>query len=514
MEPVASICYRIILNTDDDVAIDNILSNSFLFAKGEKASDIPNQFAAESGNKTMLMLAAKEGRYSCCKLLIGLDPRSIYAQNEQGLSALHYAAYHNRADVSFLLLEAGSNPNLKNGYNETPLDCALAGKHFKLARSLERSIYYNDEPGDNVANAKSARRELPEELEEGEVSEEDEEEAVHESTAKDASSDGANNTSVAAAEQAILYEACRMCLVIMAVDGEDADLSQLGVSFRCIPSSGAISSEVKVMIGRSSTATIQINDISISKTHAALVFKPRQGLMLSDLGSKHGTFVNNKKLQPLSTDRDDPDLLVALHPDMHVRFGRVKCVIRIEKTQAVLSAKPIASAKYEQQQREEKEKELLNSARESMRVNAEKSEQEKRNAIYIQSRQIHKNAQRVMPNSGGVEIVGNMGTSRNGANVNNVMQSKAGEDTEYGSNLAMGSGLLSKLGGWQKGDGLGKNGEGIKHALEVKQRDDRLGLGNASREEAEGGREKGGANKDPAKERIRQITTMRYYQDR
>ena len=89
MEPVASICYRIILNTDDDVAIDNILSNSFLFAKGEKASDIPNQFAAESGNKTMLMLAAKEGRYSCCKLLIGLDPRSIYAQNEQGLSALH-----------------------------------------------------------------------------------------------------------------------------------------------------------------------------------------------------------------------------------------------------------------------------------------------------------------------------------------------------------------------------------------------------------------------------------------
>lgn len=51
----------------------------------------------------------------------------------------------------------------------------------------------------------------------GEVSEEDEEEAVHESTAKDASSDGANNTSVAAAEQAILYEACRMCLVIMAV---------------------------------------------------------------------------------------------------------------------------------------------------------------------------------------------------------------------------------------------------------------------------------------------------------
>ena len=78
-----------------------------------------------------------------------------------------YAAYHNRADVSFLLLEAGSNPNLKNGYNETPLDCALAGKHFKLARSLERSIYYNDEPGDNVANAKSARRELPEELEEG-----------------------------------------------------------------------------------------------------------------------------------------------------------------------------------------------------------------------------------------------------------------------------------------------------------------------------------------------------------
>lgn len=55
--------------------------------------------------------------------------------------------------------------------------------------------------------------------------------------------------------------------------------------------------------GRSQSATSQFTDTvqllheSISSCHAAFVIDKEQGLLLIDLGSEHGTFLNNKRLE-------------------------------------------------------------------------------------------------------------------------------------------------------------------------------------------------------------------------
>ena len=91
-EPIECIVYRILENSDDAIGLENLLSNELLFKRGERKEHIPNTFTEQSGNNTLLMLAAKQGRVNCVKYLVSLDPRSVYAQNPQhGTTALHYA---------------------------------------------------------------------------------------------------------------------------------------------------------------------------------------------------------------------------------------------------------------------------------------------------------------------------------------------------------------------------------------------------------------------------------------
>jgi pSer/pThr/pTyr-binding forkhead associated (FHA) protein len=50
-------------------------------------------------------------------------------------------------------------------------------------------------------------------------------------------------------------------------------------------------------LGRSPACTWRITDASISRLHAALVRKPRRGVYVVDLASRHGTFVNGERVQ-------------------------------------------------------------------------------------------------------------------------------------------------------------------------------------------------------------------------
>jgi hypothetical protein len=95
-------------------------------------------------------------------------------------------------------------------------------------------------------------------------------------------------------------EASRMNLVIESVDGQGADLSQVGAVFACLstgpPAPGKSTSKDDLLIGRSATNHVVIKDLSISKLHAAISYFDGKGFLLRDLGSKHGTSLDDRPI--------------------------------------------------------------------------------------------------------------------------------------------------------------------------------------------------------------------------
>lgn len=64
------------------------------------------------------------------------------------------------------------------------------------------------------------------------------------------------------------------------------------------------------LIGRSRNCAIAILDTAVSRCHAVIKYKPRQGFTLTDLGSSNGTFINSKQIPVLTPHPlNDGDLL-------------------------------------------------------------------------------------------------------------------------------------------------------------------------------------------------------------
>jgi len=72
----------------------------------------------------------------------------------------------------------------------------------------------------------------------------------------------------------------------------------------------------KVVVGRSRSCDIRFREDTVSRLHAAFVFD-EQGLVLEDLGSSNGTFLNGQRV--LSRER--------LRPGDQVRFGALKASV-------------------------------------------------------------------------------------------------------------------------------------------------------------------------------------------
>lgn len=78
---------------------------------------------------TGLMVAAQEGSNHVISLLAKVEPSLIDAGNENGSTALMYAAYAGKATSANLLLQAGADVNHKNKKGHTPLMSAAAYGH-------------------------------------------------------------------------------------------------------------------------------------------------------------------------------------------------------------------------------------------------------------------------------------------------------------------------------------------------------------------------------------------------
>jgi hypothetical protein len=85
-----------------------------------------------------------------------------------------------------------------------------------------------------------------------------------------------------------------------------------------------------ISIGRSRSNDIAIPDLSLSKRHAAICLHRGMGIVLKDLGSTHGCFVNDRRVTASgrSGGCSIPELCILRNGD-RIRLGRIECLLTL-----------------------------------------------------------------------------------------------------------------------------------------------------------------------------------------
>ena len=89
----------------------------------------------DEADTVALVEASKEGRLEEVETRLK-KPQDPNAANEEGRTALHFAAENNYLECVRLLLEAGASCALATDADMTPLDCAVANGHVEVVRLL------------------------------------------------------------------------------------------------------------------------------------------------------------------------------------------------------------------------------------------------------------------------------------------------------------------------------------------------------------------------------------------
>src|SRR5690348_7371337 len=88
-------------------------------------------------NDAPIALAAKKNDLAKVRALLDAKPRpDVNVRTADGTSALHWAVYHNDADLVDRLIEAGADVNAKNDYGATPMSEAAVVGNVQVLRKL------------------------------------------------------------------------------------------------------------------------------------------------------------------------------------------------------------------------------------------------------------------------------------------------------------------------------------------------------------------------------------------
>eukprot|EP01032_Pedospumella_encystans_P031204 gene31204-35219_t len=209
--------------------------------------------------------------------VVGLQTLLQGLSAAKGYTALHYASYQGHIEVAFLLLAAGADWRLCNVHGETAYQTAISGKKYELANRFQISPYFADNYYPLV------------------------------------SSSGVSMSK---------HEASMFKLEIIDVES-GGDKSLVGLDFHCLAAtqralnittpnvlSGSAFEATGCMqyscddlyIGRARSNHVCITDLSLSKQHAVISYIENIGFVVHDIGSKHGTFVNKKRLVVFGAD--------------------------------------------------------------------------------------------------------------------------------------------------------------------------------------------------------------------
>lgn len=88
-------------------------------------------------NNTLLLVAAREGKYDLCKALLEVDV-DVNCCSDVNDTPLHWAFCNRDLALAKLLIEYGGNIHAVNRYNSTPLDF---GKHTEFHAEMTAFIF-------------------------------------------------------------------------------------------------------------------------------------------------------------------------------------------------------------------------------------------------------------------------------------------------------------------------------------------------------------------------------------
>ncbi|KAG8184723.1 hypothetical protein JTE90_019327 [Oedothorax gibbosus] len=116
--------------------------------------------AGKSGETPLHIAARTPGGEKCAELLLK-SGGEVNATQEEGETALHFAARHGHLNTVALLLQDKADVQQKSNSGETPLHVAARNCHYAVARSL-LDHWKKTHPGDNGATLVNAQNELGE----------------------------------------------------------------------------------------------------------------------------------------------------------------------------------------------------------------------------------------------------------------------------------------------------------------------------------------------------------------
>lgn len=274
-------------------------------------------------DRTLLMQCCKHGRLNCLKLLLSIDKdkETVNLVNQLGFSALHYACFNGHTELVTELIRNGATTTQRNYVGETPSDSAAAAGWISLAAIVSDSdsitnssrphlVANNDANPLAMVNSTCVDRtdSAEESLEDGEVIEEKITEPL---------------------QMCSRVEAARYIFTVS--EAGVAKETLIGQSFNCLASvelkqskrEGVVgtASRDDLVIGRSRTNHVQLDDLSVSKRHAVLSYFEGKGFILRDLGSKYGTSLNGEDVSLIGSSAQ------YLKAGDTFKIGKVSCTV-------------------------------------------------------------------------------------------------------------------------------------------------------------------------------------------
>jgi hypothetical protein len=299
-------------------------------------------------NRTILMSSVKSNCYQICQVILSQYPQCINIVNSQGLSALHYAAFHGHLALVLLLRQHGAHCHLKNNYSEYPFDSAAISGHSDLEYVMLSQFLFGYRPFDNqnpvarnydpASVIDRSRRNL---------------EWIEEYNFNFWSLDlpfplllddyllNSSSPSTPMSHSTALLPATlvtnsfedlsflqRYSLIIR--QNLSGGTEKIGKEFDifCSPPDSSLPRPTTITIGRSQSNWIILNDLSISKSHCELTHFEGIGLCLKDCQSRHGTSVDGVTVLPNQTPTGpstgyQTNMIIIKYPTATITVGRV-----------------------------------------------------------------------------------------------------------------------------------------------------------------------------------------------
>jgi hypothetical protein len=280
---------------------------------------------------TILMMAAKSGVINIVRGILQRDPSCVNIKSSRGFSALHYSAFNGQYGITQFIASRGGDMFARNMYRETAYESALCAGHPQLFQDMLSSFLFpltlpSEMMGSPVSNMEVVHRQhmimwsfpiQPTGIPTNEWTADFKSlsylfrapgfistmpssyVASGKGTPIGSTGAGGGDSTPRVSDSMKSAAGLSQYLlkVIHVADGGQQTL--VNKTYDCFVKDGK--RECVISIGRRSANTISLSDMSVSNHHAHLVVVEGLGVFLRDVGSKHGTFVDDQRLRPTST---------------------------------------------------------------------------------------------------------------------------------------------------------------------------------------------------------------------